>query len=84
MKRLLCVVLCIVMVLFLVGAKSEQSYPLKIWGQNNNGCYYTLVVVDEETGVNYVVVSAENKSYSTSTIAISPRYNSDGSLYVSR
>lgn len=80
MKRLLCVVLCIVMVLFLTGAKSEQSYPLKIWGQNTNGSYHTLVVVDSETGVNYVVVSTEraNGEYS---IAITPRLNADGTLY---
>ena len=65
----------------LTGAVSaEQEWPLKIWFQNNNGAYNTLCVVDEDTGVNYVVVSTEmgNGDYSC---AISPRYNADGSLY---
>ena len=87
-KRLICIALCAVMALMLIGCcakadAAEQTLPLKIWGQNTNGCYYTLVVVDEETGVNYVVVSAQNYSNAI-TIAISPRYNADGTLYVTK
>lgn len=67
---------------FLLGActtitgTAEQKNPLKIWGENKNGAYNTLKVVDENTGVNYVVVSSSHGC------AITPRLNSDGSLYV--
>lgn len=84
-KRIACIVLCAVMALMLIGCgakaeAAEQTSPLKIWGQNTNGEYHTLVVVDSETGVNYVVVSTErvNGGYS---IAITPRLNADGTLY---
>lgn len=46
-----------------------------------NGCYSTLCTVDEETGVNYVVVSYDDAH--SSGIAICPRYNADGTIYVS-
>ena len=65
------------------GADAGQDNPLKIWFHNNNAAYHTLCVVDEYTGVNYVVVSTErgNGEYS---IAITPRLNADGSLYTSK
>lgn len=46
----------------------------------------TYNVVDYDTGVEYVVVSRSICRYSgtDSSIAISPRYNADGSLYTSR
>ena len=73
---------------FMVGACSpisevvaEQEKPLKIWFENENREYETLCVVDEETGVNYIVVS---KCSYESGIAITPRLNADGSLYVGR
>ncbi len=63
-------------------ANAEQTWPLKIWHQNDNGPMHTYCVVDDDTGVNYIVVSTErgNGEYS---IAITPRFNADGSLYVS-
>lgn len=73
---------------FMVGACSpvsevvaEQTRPLKIWFENENGNYETLCVVDEETGVNYIVVSKYTHDSGT---AITPRLNADGSLYVSK
>lgn len=65
-----------------IGADADQTRPLKIWGHNTVGAYNTLCVVDDDTGVNYIVVSTEwgNGEYS---IAITPRLNGDGSLYVS-
>ena len=63
-------------------SKAEQTWPIKIWKQNENGKYETLCVVDENTGVNYVVVSGELYSKSVG-IAITPRLNADGSLYIS-
>ena len=85
MKRVLVVVICLLS--FILGActvtitSAEQNYPLKIWKQNENGKYETLCVVDENTGVNYIVVSGELYQKSVG-IAIYPRYNADGSLYV--
>lgn len=87
MKKLLTVSALIFM--FLLGAcstsvvKAEQTWPLKIWKQNENGKYETLCIVDEDTGVNYIVVSGELYSESVG-IAITPRLNTDGSLYTSK
>lgn len=72
---------------FLFGAcantvvSADQTNPLKIWYHNGNGNYNTLCTVDEGTGVNYVVVSYDDPH--GSGIAICPRYNADGTLYVS-
>ena len=85
MKKL-AIVVCMVLV-FLLGACSntavhaEQIWPIKIWKHNNNGKYETLCVVDEDTGVNYIVVSGELYSKSVG-IAITPRLNADGTMYV--
>lgn len=62
----------------IVRVDATQDRPLKIWAENENGMFRTLKVVDEDTGVNYIVVSHDYKH----TIAICPRYNADGSLYV--
>lgn len=74
---------------FLFGACSTvvvgavQDNPIKIWPENENGPYRTLCVVDEETGVNYIATAIEayGRWYG---IAITPRYNSDGSLYMNK
>lgn len=74
------------MFMFILGAcavttvSAEQTWPLKIWKQNENGYFTTLCLVDENTGVNYIVVSGQNYS-NTPTIAITPRLNADGTLY---
>lgn len=65
----------------IVRADAAQDRPLKIWFENRNSSYETLNVVDENTGVNYIVVSGELYGDSRG-IAICPRYNADGSLYV--
>lgn len=64
-------------------ASAQQDYPLKIWRQNENGMCKTWNVVDEDTGVNYVVVTTSNSGNSASySVAITPRLNADGTLYV--
>lgn len=74
------------MFMFILGScavttvSAEQTWPLKIWKQNENGCFTTLCLVDENTGVNYIIVSGQNYS-NTPTIAITPRLNADGTLY---
>lgn len=90
MKTIRTVILIVVIGIigFLLGTCASTSYaaqdkPLKIWYENTNGAMHTYCLVDDITGVNYVVVSTErgNGEYS---IAISPRYNADGSLYNSK
>ena len=74
---------------FLLGAcckvevKAVQDNPIKIWPENENGPYRTLCVVDEKTGVNYIVTAIETYG-EWYGIAITPRYNSDGSLYANK
>ena len=66
-------------------ADAEQVYPLKIWKQNENGMCNTWNIVDENTGVNYIVVTTwyANGNSGGRSCAITPRLNADGSLYVS-
>lgn len=80
---------CALALAFMVGACSpvsevvaEQKRPLKISFENNNGSMNTYFVWDENTGVNYVVV--ENNFYRGGGVAITPRLNADGSLYVGK
>lgn len=74
---------------FLLGAccavkvEAAQDNPIKIWPENENGPYRTLCVVDEETGVNYIVTAIEVYG-KWCGIAITPRYNSDSSLYANK
>ena len=65
---------------------AEQTYPLKIWKENDNGMCSTWTVVDDYTGVNYVVVTTWYSSGNSGgrSVAITPRLNADGTLYVSK
>jgi hypothetical protein len=89
MKRL--VVILMILLSFVFGActvttvNAKQEYPLKIWSQNQNSNYTTLNVIDENTGVNYIVVSATSwYGDKTTSVAITPRLNADGTLYVTK
>ncbi len=85
MKRIVIVLMCLIC--FLFGAyipmvvNAEQARPLKIWLHNENGRLQTFCLVDENTGVNYIVV-ATNDTNGGDAPAITPRLNADGSLYV--
>ena len=75
---------------FVLGACGEQAlaandYPLKIWKENTNGQMETWKVVDDKTGVNYIVVvpNWNSKGCSYDGVTITPRLNADGTLYVS-
>ena len=67
-------------------AIADQTYPLKIWKENRNGQMETWKVVDDDTGVNYIVVAPRwsEKGYEYNGIAITPRLNTDGSLYTGK
>ena len=87
MKRIAiiaCMILCVVLgacTVTMVGA--EQNRSVKIWLENTNGSYETAIIVDENTGVNYIVASGELYGKSRG-IAITPRLNKDGTLYVTK
>ena len=87
MKKFL-IVLALLAV-FLLGACSttiasaEQTWPLKIWHQNENGGAETWNIVDEETGVNYIVCTYYLAGR-PGGITVTPRLNADGTLYVSK
>lgn len=68
---------------YITTTTAEQTWPLKIWFQNENGKMETYCLVDENTGVNYVVISRELYRKGIGT-AITPRLNVDGSLYISK
>ena len=61
---------------------SKQN-KIKIWFENQNGKMETYQLVDEETGVNYIVVSGELYQKGIGT-AITPGLKADGSLYMSK
>ena len=65
-------------------AIADQIYPLKIWKENRNGQMETWKVVDDDTGVNYIVVAPNwnERGSSYDGVCITPRLNADGSLYV--
>lgn len=62
-------------------ACAEQEKPVKLWLENENGGYQTWIVIDENTGVNYIVFAGKN-GQSVDGCAITPRLNSDGGLYI--
>lgn len=83
MKKFLYFVSGIILGMILIvpaNAKNEQTRPLKIWYENSNGKMSTYCLVDDSTGVNYIVVSAIGNTGSP-TVAICPRYNADGTLF---
>ena len=87
-KKFILPTLLFVLGLFIGGCAMTTSYakqdnPLKIWLENENGKMETYSVVDENTGVNYVVVSGELYQEGIGT-AICVRYNADGTLYTSK
>ena len=85
MKRIAIILMCLICFLFgacaPVMASAEQTRPLKIWFENENGSMKTYCVVDNNTGVNYIVVSGDLHGDPIGA-AITPRLNVDGSLYV--
>ena len=90
MKKIKCLIFATVFLLcrFVIVAcgtsvESKQDKPLKIWFENQNGKMGTYQLVDEETGVNYIVVSGELYQKGIGT-AITPRLKADGSLYMSK
>ena len=85
MKRIVIVLMCLICFVFgacvPIVANADQTRPLKIWLHNENGRLQTFCLIDENTGVNYIVV-ATNDANGGDAPAITPRLNADGTLYV--
>ena len=81
MKRIAiiaCMVLCVVLgACSVTMVSAEQNRPVKIWLENTNSSYDVLTVVDEETGVNYIIFRSDSKA------GMTVRLNKDGTPYVS-
>ena len=60
---------------------ADQLDSLKIFKENENRMCSTWYVRDDDTGVNYVVVTTSRKNTDYS-VCITPRLNADGSLYI--
>lgn len=62
-------------------ACAEQESSLKIIEGNNHSLIETWIIIDEDTGVNYIVFSRYGRGVS---VSMTPRLNADGSLYTSK
>lgn len=75
MKKVLILILILAVAFAIFGCQSAEAFG----GGNGNGSMCGVnIYVDKSTGVNYLVA----KNYDNG-IAICPRYNADGTLYVS-
>ena len=69
MKKIVAIILCVLLVCGLCGWKKIDSEDMNVFANIS-------VIVDEETGVEYVVYNGYNRG------GICPRYNADGTLKV--
>lgn len=70
MKKFIAIILCVLIVCGLCGWTKVDS-------KNLNSMTNITVIVDDETGVEYIVFGGYNRG------GICPRYNADGTLRVS-
>jgi hypothetical protein len=69
-KRILVVLMCVFVMFTMCGCKTNAE-------TNNVSVFESITIyVDEETGVNYMLYDGYDSG------GITPRYNEDGSLYV--
>lgn len=83
MKKLLAIILTMAMILCAAGCSGTEEETCQVEKQpfscttyDMQGTKYVSVIVDQETGVNYVFYKS---GYSG---VLSPRYNADGTLYI--
>ena len=69
MKKIVAIILCVLLVCGLCGWKKIDSEDMNVFANIS-------VIVDEETGVEYIVFSGYNRG------GICSRYNADGTLRV--
>ena len=83
MKKLLAIILTMAMVLCAAGCSGTEEetcqaekQPFSRTTYDMQGTTYVSVIVDKETGVNYVFYKSGYGG------GLSPRYNADGTLYI--
>ena len=83
MKKLLAIILTMAMVLCAAGCSGteeetcqSEKQPFSRTTYDMTGTTYVSVIVDHETGVNYVFYKSGYGG------GLSPRYNADGTLYI--
>ena len=83
MKKLLAIILTMAMALCSAGCSGTEEetcqaekQPFSRTTYDTTGTTYVSVIVDHDTGVNYVFYKS---GYSG---VLSPRYNADGTLYI--
>lgn len=72
--------ICGLALMFLLGACGGAAVSSAADTQKSIERYHSDYVVDEATGVNYIVISL--KGYCEYAVAITPHLNADGSLYI--
>ena len=83
MKKLLAIILTMAMVLCVAGCSGTEEetcqaekQPFSRTTYDMQSTTYVSVIVDQETGVNYVFYKSGYGG------GLSPRYNADGTLYI--
>ena len=83
MKKLLAIILTMAMVLCAAGCSGteeetcqSEKQPFSRTTYDMTGTTYVSIIVDQETGVNYVFYKSGYGG------GLSPRYNADGTLYI--
>lgn len=83
MKKLLAIILTMAMILCAAGCSGTEEetcqaekQPFSRTTYDMTGTTYVSVIVDQETGVNYIFYKSGYGG------GLSPRYNADGTLYI--
>lgn len=78
------VLMCLLAIGFSENANANDVNvgDLKIWPVSKNGPYDVLAVQDTKTDCEYIVVSRDE--YQATSVAIYPRVNKDGTMYITK
>lgn len=74
MKKLIVLLIVLALVLTMIGCEPAEATPIDLDRDFDAVSDYVRVEVDKQTGVNYIIYGGK---------CVCPRYNADGSLYVS-
>ena len=76
MKKITAIILIVALILCVAGCETTADAEEEKMFTRHNA--YLSITVDKETGVNYIVYE-----YYHTGASVCPRYNADGTLYVS-
>jgi uncharacterized lipoprotein YehR (DUF1307 family) len=81
MKKIFSILILIVLVFSLVGCETETSNEIEKLALPNESDENISIWTDKETGVQYIIY--DNKVGYGGMGGITPRFNADGTLYIS-